>query len=111
MPTRETIEDPPRSSSSQPPAPRAPLPERDVRRKRPPALSFLLRMDTLRRIARAVSLLALDFFALFLAIATALGLKAAARDTLDASVVLHQAKDYVWFAFLVTALLFAKAGL
>ena len=111
MPTRETIEDPPRSSSSQPPAPRAPLPERDVRRKRPPALSFLLRMDTLRRIARAVSLLALDFFALFLAIATALGLKAAARDTLDTSVVLHQAKDYVWFAFLVTALLFAKAGL
>jgi hypothetical protein len=82
-----------------------------VRRKRPPALSFLLRMDTLRRIARAVSLLALDFFALFLAIATALGLKAAARDTLDTSVVLHQAKDYVWFAFLVTALLFAKAGL
>ena len=82
-----------------------------MRRKRPPALSFLLRMDTLRRVARAVSLLALDFLALFLAIATALGLKAAARDTLDTSVVLHQAKDYVWFAFLVTALLFAKAGL
>ncbi|HEX6620919.1 MAG TPA: hypothetical protein VF024_14725, partial [Solirubrobacteraceae bacterium] len=110
MPTRETIEDRPRSSSSSPPAP-PPLPERDVRRKRPPALSFLLRWDTLRRIARAVSLLALDFFALFLAIATALGLKAAARDTLDTSAVLHQAKDYVWFAFLVTALLFAKAGL
>ena len=111
MPTRETIEERPQSSSSLPPAPPPPLPERDVRRKRPPALSFLLRMDTLRRVARAVSLLALDFLALFLAIATALGLKAAARDTLDTSVVLHQAKDYVWFAFLVTALLFAKAGL
>ena len=31
------------------PAP-SPLTERDVRRKRPPALSFLLRMDTLRRV-------------------------------------------------------------
>jgi exopolysaccharide biosynthesis polyprenyl glycosylphosphotransferase len=111
MPTRETIEDRPRSSSSLPPATPPPLRERDVRRKRPPALSFLLRWDTLRRIARAASLLALDFVALFLAIATALGLKAAARDTLDTSAVLHQAKDYVWFAFLVTALLFAKAGL
>ena len=68
-------------------------------------------MDTLRRIARAVSLLALDFAAIFLAIVTALGLKAAARDTLDTSVVLHQAKDYVSFAFLVTALLFAQSGL
>src|SRR6188472_2930170 len=110
MPTRETIEDRRRSSSSLPPAP-PPLPERDVRRKRPPALSFLLRMDTLRRIARAVSLLALDFAAIFLAIVTALGLKAAARDALDVSVTVDQAKDYVWFAFLVTALLFAKAGL
>ena len=37
------------------------LPSVDVRRKRPPALSFLLRMETLRRRARVVSLLALDF--------------------------------------------------
>ena len=42
-----------------------PLPERDVRRKRPPALSFLLRMETLRRVARVVSLLALDFAGVF----------------------------------------------
>ncbi len=32
-----------------------------MRRKRPPALSFLLRMATVRRVARVVSLLALDF--------------------------------------------------
>ncbi len=32
-----------------------------MRRKRPPALAFLLRMDTLRRLARVASLLALDF--------------------------------------------------
>src|SRR5947209_20380439 len=37
------------------------LPRRDVRRKRPPLLSFLLRTETLRRVARVVSLLALDF--------------------------------------------------
>ena len=56
MPTRETTEPRhrPAASPSSPPPPHAPLPERDVRRKRPPALSFLLRMDTLRRIARVV---------------------------------------------------------
>src|SRR4051795_6955120 len=110
MPTRETTEDRPRSSAPSPPAPPV-LPERDVRRKRPPALSFLLRMDTLRRVARALSLLALDLAALFAAILTALALKAAARNVFDLSVAFNQAKDYVSFAFLVTALLFAKAGL
>src|SRR5690349_7658481 len=39
----------------------------DMRRKRPPALAFVLRMDTLRRVARVASLLALDFLGLFLA--------------------------------------------
>src|SRR5512132_1014084 len=107
--TRGVSEAPDRASPTSPAPP--PFAERDVRRKRPPALSFLLRMDTLRRVARGVSLLALDFAAIFLAIVTALGLKAAARDALDVSVAFHQAKDYVWFAFLVTALLFAKAGL
>jgi hypothetical protein len=51
-----------------------PFPGRDVRRKRPPALSFLLRMDTLRRVARLVLLLGLDFAGVFLAIFTALSL-------------------------------------
>ena len=46
--------------------------EYDVRRKRPPALSFLLRWETARRIGRVGSLLALDFAAVFLAIFTAL---------------------------------------
>ena len=43
------------------PRPRRCCPPVDVRRKRPPALSFLLRMETLRRASRVVSLLALDF--------------------------------------------------
>ena len=46
-----------------------------MRSKRPPALSFLLRMDTARRGARVVSLLALDFVGMALAIYTALVLK------------------------------------
>jgi exopolysaccharide biosynthesis polyprenyl glycosylphosphotransferase len=87
---------------------------RDMRRKRPPALSFLLRMDTLRRVARVVSLLALDFAGLFLAIFTALCLKAWARGALDGANVraaLQQTEDLVSFAFLVCALLFARSGL
>src|SRR5215210_1282572 len=56
------------------------LPAFDIRRKRPPALSFLLRMDTLRRLCRVVSLLALDFAGVFAAIFTALMVKAAIRD-------------------------------
>ena len=38
-----------------------PLPDRDIRRKRPPALSFVLRLETLRRIAPVLSLLVLAF--------------------------------------------------
>ena len=57
------------------------LPERDVRRKRPPLLVFLLRMETLRRLIRVISLLGLDFLgvtgALFTAIAIKLALKGA----------------------------------
>jgi exopolysaccharide biosynthesis polyprenyl glycosylphosphotransferase len=109
MSTHGTTEVPQRPSSSLPPERRSP--ERDVRRKRPPALSFLLRMDTLRRMARALSLLALDFAALFVAILTALCLKAAARHAWDFQVSFNQTQDYVSFAFLVTALLFAKSGL
>jgi exopolysaccharide biosynthesis polyprenyl glycosylphosphotransferase len=109
MSTRGTTEAPDRTSSSLPAEP--PFVERDVRRKRPPALSFLLRMDTMRRFTRGLSLLALDFAALFLAILTALCLKAAARGAWDFHVSFNQTKDYVTFAFLVTALLFAKSGL
>jgi exopolysaccharide biosynthesis polyprenyl glycosylphosphotransferase len=103
----------PERTPSAPPAAPAPTPfaERDMRRKRPPALSFLLRLDTLRRVARVLSLLALDLAAVTLAITTALALKAAARNALDLNAAYDQAKDYVSFAFLVTALLFAKAGL
>jgi exopolysaccharide biosynthesis polyprenyl glycosylphosphotransferase len=84
---------------------------RDIRRKRPPALSFLLRMSTLRRLGRVVSLLALDFGALALAIFTALVLKEAVRGNVDAHNAAHGTRQFLAFAYLLTALLFARSGL
>jgi exopolysaccharide biosynthesis polyprenyl glycosylphosphotransferase len=86
----------------------------DVRRKRPPALAFILRMDTMRRLTRVVSLLGLDLLGLFLAIFTALCIKAWGLGALDDAAVrgaLTQTEDLVSFAFLVCALLFARSGL
>src|ERR671911_143188 len=97
-----------RIAASQPAA----LPPIDIRRKRPPALSFLLRLDTLRRVARVVSLLALDFAGIFAAIFTALMVKAVVRNGEWAwAASLDETQESVAFAYLVTALLFARSGL
>ena len=85
--------------------------DRDMRRKRPPALSFLLRMSTARRLARVVSLLALDFVAVALAIFTALILKALVFDRVQFHPALHETERILPFAYLLTALLFARSGL
>jgi exopolysaccharide biosynthesis polyprenyl glycosylphosphotransferase len=88
------------------------LPSVDVRRKRPPALSFVLRMETLRRASRIASLLVLDFAGVFAALFTALMVKAVILEgglAWDPS--LEEARRTVAFAYLVTALLFARSGL
>ncbi len=87
------------------------LSDRDVRSKRPPQLSFVLRLDTLRRVTRVVTLLALDFAGVFLAIFTALCVKAALRDELALHSHFEQTKNFVSFAYLVTVLLFARSHL
>ena len=88
-----------------------PLTPVDVRRKRPPLLSFLLRAETLRNIVRVVTLLALDFAGVFLAIFTALMLKAYIRyDIFAWRLSFEETKSLVAFAYLVTALLFARSG-
>jgi exopolysaccharide biosynthesis polyprenyl glycosylphosphotransferase len=99
---------PPRSGQ----APPIPLPSVDVRRKRPPVLAFFLRMETLRKAVRVLSLLALDFAALFAALSIALMVKAVLQDgdwpwraSFDA------ARDHMAFVYLVTVLLFARSGL
>jgi exopolysaccharide biosynthesis polyprenyl glycosylphosphotransferase len=83
----------------------------DMRRKRPPALSFVLRLDTARRAARVLSLLALDFLGVALAIFTALALKAALLSTVSFHQVVQGTRSYVALAYLITALLFARSGL
>ena len=84
----------------------------DVRRKRPPLLSFLLRAETLRNVLRIVTLLALDFAGVFAAIFTALMLKAYFRHDIFAwRLSFEETKSLVAFAYLVTALLFARSGL
>jgi exopolysaccharide biosynthesis polyprenyl glycosylphosphotransferase len=85
--------------------------DRDMRRKRPPVVSFLVRLDTARRAARLVALLGLDFIGVALAIFTALVLKGAALGHLDVHGSFEEARRFVAFAYLVTALLFARSGL
>jgi exopolysaccharide biosynthesis polyprenyl glycosylphosphotransferase len=86
--------------------------DRDIRRKRPPALSLLLRMSTARRGARVLSLLALDFVGIALAIFTSLILKALVLDgAVQFHPALHETERIVPFAYLLTALLFARSGL
>jgi exopolysaccharide biosynthesis polyprenyl glycosylphosphotransferase len=91
------------------------LPEHDVRRKRPPALSFLLRLATLRRVLRIASLLALDFAGVWLALFTALLLKAVVKGGFDlgeaARFASGQTREFLAFAYLLTVLLFARSDL
>jgi exopolysaccharide biosynthesis polyprenyl glycosylphosphotransferase len=88
------------------------LTDRDVRRKRPPVLSFLLKLDTLRKAVRVSTLLTLDFFGVYMAIITALWLKAGLMSG-DWRVTAQSAQtaQLFDFAYLVTVLLFARSGL
>jgi exopolysaccharide biosynthesis polyprenyl glycosylphosphotransferase len=88
------------------------LPLTDVRRRRPPVLSFLLRMETLRRLLRVVSLMCLDFLGLMLAIYTGLLFKQVVKSgSWDHHGPAATTRDNVAFAFLLVVLLFAKEGL
>ncbi len=88
------------------------LPQQDVRRRRPPALSFLLRMETMRRLMRVTSLMAFDYIGLTLAIYTGLLFKQVVKTgSWDSTVPWETTQDNVAFAFLLVVLLFAKEGL
>jgi exopolysaccharide biosynthesis polyprenyl glycosylphosphotransferase len=88
------------------------LPAVDVRRKRPPALSFLLRLETARRLARVVTLLGLDFAGLFAALFTGLMLKVVLTEhAWKWDDVFEESRRTIAFAYLVMALLFARSGL
>jgi exopolysaccharide biosynthesis polyprenyl glycosylphosphotransferase len=87
------------------------LSSQDVRRKRPPALAFVLRMSTLRRLARVLSLAALDFAGIWLAIFVALSVKSVLLEHWDPRAQIVQTQDIIAFAYLLTVLLFARSGL
>jgi exopolysaccharide biosynthesis polyprenyl glycosylphosphotransferase len=93
------------------PAGPAELPARDVRAGRAPLLRRALGFDILRRAGRIGTLAALDVLGMFLAIWTALVIKAVVRvpDALDQT--FGQAEDYAPLACLVMLLLFARSGL
>src|SRR5215204_7488350 len=108
------IQDPPDRAGQTPAAVAPPiaLPPVDVRRKRPPLLSFVMRRETLRNCSRVVSLLALDFAALYAAIFVALMVKAVLREgewAWHASAV--ETRDTIAFAYLVMVLLFARSSM
>src|SRR5215211_1390542 len=93
---------------------RAPEPvvmPRDVRARRPGVLRWIIHAETLRRIVRVAVLGTLDIAAVFMAIWTALELKAVIRGYSDLALSFDQAKDVAPLATLITLLLFARSGL
>jgi exopolysaccharide biosynthesis polyprenyl glycosylphosphotransferase len=74
-------------------------------------LSFVLRMETLRRIGRVATLLVLDYIGVAGALFTSLLLKETIRRGFDASVAWQESRRWVAFAYLVTVLMFARADL
>ena len=82
-----------------------------MRRKRPPLLSFVLRLETLRRTARVTSLLALDFVGVAGALFTALMVKLAVRGRFDVALGWRETRPWLAFAYLVTVLMFARVDL
>jgi exopolysaccharide biosynthesis polyprenyl glycosylphosphotransferase len=87
------------------------LPERDVRAKRPPLFSFVLRLETLRRIARVVSLLILDFVGVTAALFSALMIKLIVQGNPDTHAAWEETRHWLAFAYLITVLMFARADL
>src|SRR5215210_1530184 len=87
------------------------LPRRDVRATRPLLLQGILRFEVLRRAARVVTLAALDVGGLYLAIWTALAIKALVLAPEHFGRTFDEAGDTLPLAALVTLLLFARSGL
>jgi exopolysaccharide biosynthesis polyprenyl glycosylphosphotransferase len=87
------------------------LPSRDVRAARPLLLRGILDFQLLRRAARVATLASLDVGGLYLAIWTALAIKALVRHPSQFGDTFNGAADVLPLAALVTLLLFARSGL
>ena len=84
---------------------------RDVRARRPGVLRWIIHAETLRRVVRVAVLAVLDIAAVFMAIWTALELKAVIRGNPNLDLSFQQAQDVAPLACLITLLLFARSGL
>jgi exopolysaccharide biosynthesis polyprenyl glycosylphosphotransferase len=87
------------------------LTARDVRARKAPLRHVLLRWETLRRLVRVLTLAALDAGGVFLAIWTALELKAVVNGKSNLHVSFQQTQDVAPLAVLVTLMLFARSDL
>jgi exopolysaccharide biosynthesis polyprenyl glycosylphosphotransferase len=87
------------------------LPARDVRSRKAPLRSALIRYGAVRRLTRVAVLFGLDIAGVFGAIWTALELKAVINGKPDLGVSFTQTQDVAPLAILVTLLLFARSGL
>src|SRR4051812_31978018 len=86
-------------------------PARDIRARKAPVRSALIRYEALRRLTRVLVLGALDIAGVFGAIWTALEFKALVNNKSDLVQTFHQTEDVAPLAILVTLLLFARSGL
>jgi exopolysaccharide biosynthesis polyprenyl glycosylphosphotransferase len=84
---------------------------RDIRARTPYAIVQLASRDSYRKLARFLSLGLLDLLGIAAAIFSALACKALVLGEFDLGEVTGGTADYVPFAFLLTVLLFARAGL
>jgi exopolysaccharide biosynthesis polyprenyl glycosylphosphotransferase len=73
-------------------------------------LSFLLRLETLRKTARVLSLLVLDYFGVLATLFTAIEVKLLLKGHFSAT-AWGETNRWFAFAYLVTVLMFARAGL
>jgi FlaA1/EpsC-like NDP-sugar epimerase len=112
MPTTEKPREGVSTAAAETPTPDFALSDRDVRRKRPPVLSFFLKLDTLRAVVRVSTLFMIDAIGIYMAILTALWLKAGLQSGIwDLRAQAAQTDELFDFACLLTVLLFARSGL
>jgi exopolysaccharide biosynthesis polyprenyl glycosylphosphotransferase len=84
---------------------------RDIRAGRPLGSRNLLNHDSARRLSRVAALIALDILGVYLAVLTALSVKALLKGNFVFEHVGHATWRFATFAALVTVLLFAAKGL
>ncbi len=83
----------------------------DVRRKRPPLVSFLMRRATLRALTRMVVLLGIDLIAVGGALFTATAVKLAFEHGFSVDAAWTTTRHFLAFAYLLTVLAFARLDL